>query len=152
VSGPLRAGAFRADLQGCVETLAIAIQLLMLAGAVAGLAVGRPAVAGADQAVRALMPGAGAARRAAYLRGGAWAVILLAAASSALWVAPAVDLALDSHRALLVEADLLLYTMGVLAGIGWRALLDRDGWLGLLLMPAMALMVLGSGVVGRGWC
>jgi hypothetical protein len=152
VSDPLRTAGYLADLRGCVEAHAIQIQALMLAGVIAGLAVGAPALAGAGQALRALMPGAAAARRAAYLRGAAWALILLSAATNALWVAPAINLALDTHRALLVEADVLLYAMGVLAGIGWHALLDRDGWLGLLLMPAMGLMILSSGVVGRGWC
>ncbi|HVB09890.1 MAG TPA: hypothetical protein VNM16_05925 [Bacillota bacterium] len=152
VSAPLRSAGALADRSGCVEAHAVVIQLLMLAGVVGGLAVGAPAISGVQRALQAMMPGADAAQRAGYLRGLAWALILLSAATNALWVAPALNMALDAQRALLVEADVLLYAMGVLAGIGWHALLDRDGWLGLLLMPAMALMILSSGVIGRGWC
>ncbi|WP_430626247.1 hypothetical protein [Sulfobacillus thermotolerans] len=59
---------------------------------------------------------------------------------------------IDTHIPLLVEADLLLYLMGVIAGSSWYIILDRQSWLGLLVTPAMALMIIGSVLAGHGWC
>jgi hypothetical protein len=52
----------------------------------------------------------------------------------------------------MVEADLVLYGMGVLSGTGWYWLLDRQAWIGAVANGAMALMVIGSVLTTHSWC
>lgn len=153
VSAAWRRAAWRADLRGCVEVHALQDQVVLLAGLLLGLAAGAGMAAWADRLLHALFPGDTATRRRTRLRWAAGVVLILGALANALWVGAPLDLFLDTHLALLVDVDLLLVVMGVLQGGAWQALLDRDApWLALPLMPAMALMLIASGVVGRGWC
>lgn len=152
VSGRLQHANLRADLRGCVELHAVVYQVILLAGLGAGLAAGPAGARAAAAVTRSLLPAATDARRLAWIRGAAFAFIGLAMASNALWTGPAVNLFIDTHRLILLEADVLLYGMGVGAGIGWYLLLDRYGWMGALLMPAMAFMLVGAGFTGAGWC
>ena len=114
--------------------------------------LGAALTASARSLLQGLLPDAGDGGRLAVLRGAAAVALLVTLGATLLWVRPGLDRFLDLHRPLLIEADLLLYAMGIVDGAAWHALLDRDAWLGLLLVPAMALMVLSGGVVGRGWC
>jgi hypothetical protein len=152
VSGRWQAVAARGDRLGCVEAHVVAYQAIVLAGLLAGLALGPALGRWAAAAAGALLPAASARRRAVFVQGAAWTLILVGMAGSLLGVDPAVNVFLDVHRAALVEADLLLYGMGLLSGAAWRALLGPGGWLGLLLTPAAALMMIGGGIVGSGWC
>jgi hypothetical protein len=152
VLGRWQAASARADALGCALPRAVEDQLVVFAGLILGLVLGPALTGSARSLLRGLLPEAGEGGRLAVLRGAAAVALLVTLASALLWVRPGLDRFLDLHRPLLVEADLLLYGMGVVDGAAWHALLDRDAWLGLLLVPAMALMVLSGGVVGRGWC
>jgi hypothetical protein len=120
------------------------------------VAVGRPAGPTLHRWARvlaqSLLPGATGARQQAWVGAGALTLLGLGLAASALWTSAQVNLFVDTHRAVMVEVDALLYLMGVLSGGAWYALLDRQGWLGFLATPAMALMVVGAGFTGAGWC
>jgi len=152
VSGLLQRLSTQADRLGGVDAHAVQDQLLLVAGLLAGLAVGPAIARWVHAGATALLPAAPKGRRLAFVRAVAFSAITAATAVNVLWVDPRVGLFIDLHRALLVEADLLLYLMGLLAGGAWYLLLDRQGWLGLLVAPAMALMLVSTGVVGRGWC
>jgi hypothetical protein len=152
VSGRWQRVATQADRLGCVDPHAVAYQAIVLAGLVAGLALGPTLGSWAGSAAAALLPDASEQRRAGFVQAAAWILILVGMAGSLLGIDPSLNLFLDVHRAALVEADLLLYGMGLLSGAGWRSLLGSGGWLGLLLTPAMALMMIGGGIVGSGWC
>jgi len=152
VSSPWQAASSRADARGCVLPHALQAQTVVFAGLLGGLALGALLVGSARALLRALLPQADERRRGAALVAAAGAELLISMASSVLWVRPGFDRFLDHHRPLLVETDLLLFLTGLADGAAWSALLDREGWLGLLIAPAMALMLISSGVVGRGWC
>lgn len=152
VSGRWQGVAERADRLGCVDPHVVAYQAIVLAGLLAGLAFGASLGYGATAAAAALLPAAAEPRRAAFVQAAAWILILVGMGGSLLGIDPTVNLFLDLHRAALVEADLLLYGMGLLSGASWRTLLGASGWVGLLLTPSMALMLIGGGIVGSGWC
>ena len=152
VSGVVQRGNLAADLRGCIELHAVVYQVLLLAGTAAGLAAGPMAVWWARAAARSLLPNGTEGRRTAWVRGAALAVIGLGLAANALWTSPSVNLFVDTHRPILVEADLLLYGMGALAGAAWYALLDEQGWIGALASPAMAFTLVSAGFTGAGWC
>lgn len=152
VLGHWQAATAAADALGCALPRAVQDQAVVFAGLLAGLVLGPALTASARSLLRGLLPEAGDGARQGALRGAAAVALLLTLATTLLWVRPGLDRFLDAHRPLLVEVDLLLYAMGLVDGAAWHALLDRDAWLGLLLVPAMALMVLSGGVVGRGWC
>ncbi len=152
VLGAVDRAATQADRLGCVDLQAVQDQVVIVAGLLAGLALGATLGRWARAAAAALLPAAPEARRLAAVRLASLVAIAAATAVNALWVDPRVGAFIGLHRPLLVEADLLLYLMGTLAGGAWYALLDRQGWLGLLVAPAMALMLVSTGVVGRGWC
>ncbi len=141
-----------ADLRGCVELHAALYQVILLAGLALGLAAGPVLAPWATAAARALMPEASPARRTGWVRRVAVVALVLSTASSVLWTNAGLNLFIDSHRIVLVEADVLLYAMGAISGIAWYLLLDRHGWLGVLLMPAMAFMIVSAAFTGSGWC
>lgn len=152
VAVTVRRAEWRADLRGCVELHAAVYQVLLAAGLALGLAAGTAVAPWTAAAARSLLPGAADGRRTAFVRAAALVVIALCLAANALWTNPAVNLFIDGHRAVLVETDVLLYGMGAAAGAAWFLLLDRYGWLGALLMPAMAFMLVGAAFTGSGWC
>ncbi len=152
VAGPWQAASGRADVLGCALPHAVEDQAIVLGGLVLGLGLGDLLAGSARSLLRALLPQSDDPARTSVLRGAAAVALLVALAANVLWVRAPLDLFLDRHRPLLVEVDLLLYAMGVADGAAWHALLDRDAWFGLLLVPAMALMLVSGGVTGRGWC
>ena len=152
VSGHWQAAGRRGDALGCPLPQAVESVAVAWAGLLAGVAVGGLLVGSGRTLLHGLLPQLDDEARQAVLRWASALVLVVSTAASVLWVRPGLDLFVASHRPLLVEVDLLLYGMGVLAGAAWSALLDRDAWLGLLLAPAMALMLISTGVVGRGWC
>ncbi len=152
VSRPAQDATTAADRLGCVDAHAVGVQALMMAGLLAGWIFGETAVRWVTLAAQALLPWASDQRRRAYVRAVAFAAIAGGGAVNFLWVNPAVNLFIDVHRPLFVEASLLVYLMGVAGGAAWFLLLDWQGWLGFLVTPAMALMLVSAGVVGRGWC
>jgi hypothetical protein len=152
VLGRWRDAVARADARGCVDAHAVQDQALLLAGLLAGLALAGAVLPWGHRLVRGLLPQADPGRRLALVRAAAGVAVALGGAANFLWAAAPLDRFLDAHRLLLAEADLAIYGMGTVAGIAWSALLGREGWLCLLVMPAMGLMWISAGVVGSGWC
>jgi hypothetical protein len=153
VSRPWRAAVARADRAGCVELHALQDQAVLVAGLLLGFAAAPALVRAAESVWAALLPEDAPGVRRARLRWAAAVVLALGTLANVLWVGQAVDRTVDVHRVLWVEAQLALLVMGVLQAAAWHVLLDEDApWLALPLTPAMAEMVVATGVVGRGWC
>ncbi len=144
--------SYLADRGGCVDNHTLQYTAILLAGLLGGLAMGPWVLQWSSSALKALMPQAPEAMRTRRIKALAVALILLGMAIDFLWIMPSLNLFIDTHIPLLVEADLLLYVMGAIAGASWYIILDRQSWLGLLITPAMALMIIGSVLSGHGWC
>lgn len=141
-----------ADRRGCIDVHGLQYTALVFAGMLAGLALGPWLIRWARRGVRAFMPELtedGALRR---IRSTAVGFILLGMLLDIGWIVPSFNLFIDLHRILTVEVEIILYAMGIGAGAAWYAILDRQGWLGLLITPLMALMLLGSSLARHGWC
>ena len=144
--------SYQADQKGCVDQHTLQYSWILLTGVVAGIAVGPWLFHWTKRAVNALMPGVNETIRQKRIRAVAIGFILLGMAVDFLWIIPSLNLFIDLHRPLLVEADVILYSMGTISGASWYVVLDRQAWLGLLIMPAMALMIVGSVLSRHGWC
>lgn len=141
-----------ADKRGCVDQHTLQYSWILLTGVVAGIAAGPWLYHWVQRGVRAFMPNASETLRLKRIKAVAVGFIILGMAVDFLWIIPSLNLFVDMHRPLLVEADVILYGMGTISGASWFALLDRQAWLGLLIMPAMALMIIGSVLSRHGWC
>lgn len=141
-----------ADQKGCVDPHTLQYSWILLTGVVAGIAVGPWLVSWADRGIRAMMSTASETAVRRRVRAVAASFILLGMAINFLWIMPRLNLFIDGHRTLLVEADVILYAMGAFSGASWFALLDRQSWLGILVMLAMSLMIISSVLSGHGWC
>ncbi len=152
VSYPVRQLSYVADLGGCVDDHTLQYTGILLAGLLGGLALGPWVLKWATGALKALMPQVPEAVRYHRLKTLSVAFILLGMAIDFLWIVPSLNLFIDQHVPLLVEVDLLLYLMGAISGSSWYIILDRQSWLGILVTPAMSLMIIGSVLSGHGWC
>jgi hypothetical protein len=144
--------SYLADRSGCVDNHTLQYTAILLSGLLGGLALGPWVLRWSGSALAALMPAASEEMRYRRIKTLSVALILLGMAIDFLWIMPSLNLFIDTHIPLLVEADLLLYFMGAIAGASWYIILDRQAWLGLLITPAMALMIIGSVLAGHGWC
>lgn len=141
-----------ADAHGCVDNHTLQYTFILIAGLLGGLALGPWVARWSSSALKALMPDSSEEMRTRRIKALSIALILLGMAVDFLFIIPSLNVFIDTHIPLLVEADLLLYLMGVIAGSSWYIILDRQSWLGLLVTPAMALMIIGSVLAGHGWC
>ncbi len=144
--------SYLADRHGCVDNHTLQYTAILVAGLLGGLALGPWVLRWSSSAIKALMPDASDEMRMRRIKAVSVALILLGMAVDFLWIIPSLNVFIDTHVPLLVEVDLLLYLMGVIAGASWYIILDRQAWLGLLVTPAMALMIIGSVLAGHGWC
>lgn len=152
VSYPVQHLSYLADRGGCVDNHTLQYTGILLAGLVGGLALGPWVLKWSGTALQALMPQVTANIRYRRLKRLSVALILLGMAIDFLWIVPSLNLFIDQHSPLLVEVDLLLYLMGATSGSSWYIILDRQSWLGILVTPAMSLMIIGSVLAGHGWC
>ncbi len=152
VSAGVQQISTHADQKGCVDPHTLQYSWILLTGVVAGIAVGPWIVSWLYRGIRVVMSTASDAALRRRVRAVATSFILLGMAVNFLWIIPRLNLFIDGHRTLLVEADVILYTMGALSGGSWFALLDRQSWIGILVMLAMALMIISSVLSGHGWC
>lgn len=144
--------ALAADQHGCVDVHGLEYVIFLLAGMLLGFAAG-PWVRRSGSALgRVLLPDLDERSRIRRITGLATLLILLGMVIDGFWLAPAFNLFIDTHRPLLVEADLTMYSMGALSAAGWYWILDRQSWIGLVATAAMALMVIGSVLSTHSWC
>lgn len=144
--------AIQADRHGCVDVHGLEYVLFVVAGMFIGFAVGPWVRDRAARVAEIILPEHDARARMRRVNALATLFILLGMLVDGFWIAPAFNVFIDTHRALMVEADLVLYGMGALSGAGWYWLLDRQSWLGLVATPAMALMIIGSVLTTHSWC
>lgn len=142
----------RSDALSCVDPHETEYLIVLFSGAIGALGLGGRPERWSAAAARALLPSASDRRRTVAIRATAALAILLGMPAALLWSVPSLNLFLDGHRPVLAEADVLLYGMGVLAQASWRVLLGRRGWIGLLAVPASALMIMASTLTSQGWC
>ncbi|MCL4494266.1 MAG: hypothetical protein M1294_05555 [Firmicutes bacterium] len=152
VSYPIQSLSYLADRGGCVDNHTLQYTGILLAGLLGGLALGPWVLKWSASALRALLPQVSEDLRYRRLKALSVAFILLGMAIDFLWIVPSLNLFIDRHTPLLVEVDLILYLMGAIAGSSWYVILDRQSWLGILVTPAMSLMIIGSVLSGHGWC
>ncbi len=141
-----------ADQRGCVDNHAVQYTAILLTGVLGGLALGPWVLRWSASAMKALIPDTSDNIRYRRIKALSVTFILLGMAVDFIWIIPALNVFIDHHIPLLVEVDLILYLMGAIAGSSWYIILDRQSWLGLLVTPAMALMIIGSVLAGHGWC
>ncbi|SMC02155.1 hypothetical protein SAMN00768000_0373 [Sulfobacillus thermosulfidooxidans DSM 9293] len=144
--------SYIADSKGCVDNHTLQYTAILMTGLLGGLALGPWVLKWSTSAIKALMPDTPDEIRYRRIKALSIAFILLGMAVDFLWIIPALNVFIDQHTPLLVEVDLILYLMGAIAGASWYIILDRQSWLGLLVTPAMALMIIGSVLAGHGWC
>lgn len=142
----------QSDQKGCVDPHTLQYSWILLTGVVAGIAVGPWLLSWTRRGMRALMTGTPDESQRTRIKVVAGSFILLGMAIDFLWIIPSLNVFIDGHRTLLVEADVILYAMGTLSGASWFALLDRQAWIGLLVNLAMSLMIISSVLSGHGWC
>lgn len=152
VSARVQQISTHADQKGCVDPHTLQYSGILLTGVVAGIAVGPWVVSWAYRGIRTMMTTASESALRRRVRAVAASFILLGMAVNFLWIIPRLNVFIDGHRTLLVEADVILYTMGAVSGSSWFALLDRQSWMGILVMLAMSLMIISSVLSGHGWC
>lgn len=78
--------------------------------------------------------------------------VTLSMGATVLWGIPSLNALIDAHKGLQVEADVVLYMMGVISGVAWRILLGREwAWFGLLLSPSSLLMGMAGTLCAASW-
>lgn len=141
-----------ADAARCVNFHAVDYLAVVVSGMIAGLATGDGPVRIADAAAAALFPDRDPVRRRARLRRAAAAGLALSLWAPLLWLLPGPGSVVDGHRRLLAAVETALYGMGFLQQAAWSITLNRRSWMGLLISPALALMMISNGLTTRGWC
>ncbi|KPV40899.1 hypothetical protein [Alicyclobacillus ferrooxydans] len=124
---------------------------MMLGGVALGIAVAHPVSVG----LRALIRNLQVARQSdvqATLEKLAWGALIVAMLPALLWVVSPVNLFVDVHPGLMVEADLIVLLMGIVSGTAWMVLLGRRSWLGIIISASMILMLVGSILTRHSWC
>lgn len=140
-----------ADAARCVNPHALDYLAITLSGMLAGLATGDGPARIADAASAALSPDRSSVR-IARLRRVAAAGLALSLWTPFLWLLPGSGTVIDGHRRLLAAIETALYGMGFLQQAAWQITLNRRSWLGLLISPMLALMMIANGLTARGWC
>lgn len=144
--------AVGADVHGCVDVHGLEYVAFVISGMLLGLALGPSVRQGAGSVASAILPNVDERSRVRRVNALATLFILLGMVVDGFWLSPGFNVFIDTHRTLMVEADIVLYGMGILSGAGWYWLLDRQAWIGLLTTVAMALMVIGSVLTTHSWC
>jgi uncharacterized membrane protein YidH (DUF202 family) len=152
VSGPVQQWVYRADLGGCVGPHLTEVLGLMVAGMVSGLAIGPATFRWARWAAAAVLPRQAERQQTASVKAAAVVVIVVSMVFVLPWVSPEVDRFVSLHTLLAVEAFLVVYLMGTLAGAAWHALWERQAWVGVVLSLAMILMVMANTLSRHAWC
>lgn len=151
VSRPVQSFYYAADGAGYVDAHFLQYLGVTLSGLVTGLALGPWIGQWLLRVVPALLPKTPEGTRAMYLRSVAWSFILLSMVPPLLWTVQTLNLFVDVHRGLFVEANLLIFLMGVLNGTAWHVLVPRHAWLSLILAPAFLGMVLVNVLTPYSW-
>ena len=151
VSGPVVGWNTAPDATEHVMVHVLQYVAVLVTGVLLGMAAGPWFERGLVALLQALQPQWTEAQQRVRLRAIAYSIIGLSLIPSFLWVVSALNLFVDLHRGLAVEADVLIYLMGVLVGGSWVVLLRKSAWFGLLLSPAMTLMVLSNVLVRHTW-
>lgn len=107
--------------------------LLVLAGGLLGLLVGPLAVSRSKWIIQILLPQRSEGECESLLRSLASIVIVLGMTVSLLWGVILIDQFVDTHSTLLIESDVLLYSMGLVTGISWTVLMKQHAWFGLFI-------------------
>lgn len=144
--------AIDADVRGCVDVHGLEYVVIVLAGMFLGVAAGPFTERWASRISAIVFPHFDETSRRRRVNALATLFILLGMGIDIFWIVPSFNVYIDMHRALLAEADVVLYAMGALSGAGWYLLLDRHAWLGYAITSAMALMVIGSVLTTHSWC
>lgn len=139
------------DLDGRVTWHALQFLGIFVVAILCGIAVGPRAQSMAQVALAGLQPNNPDEDIDRTLKTVARIVIAMGMMYPFLWIAPSLNRFLDVHLPLLVEADTLLYVMGIVTGVGWFILYEQRAWLGLLASPALSLLVISNALVTHSW-
>lgn len=141
----------KSDLGGDVTWHALQFLGIFTVAILCGIAIGPRAQTMARAALSGLLPNHPDADIERTQKIVARIVIAMGMMYPFLWIAPSLNRFLDVHLPLLVEADALLYVMGILAGTAWWILSGQRAWLGLLASPALSLLVISNALVTHSW-
>ncbi len=125
--------------------------LLTCSGVLLGIGIGPYAGKRVQWILQTLLPLRSRMECSSLLRSLSAMIVLIAMGSSLLWGIPSLNLFIDHHVLLLLEADLLLYSMGILIGIAWTVLLQAHAWFGLVVSTIGMMMGIVAILSPNSW-